>query len=235
VGETRNVTIGVTCESKHDRCSHEVERRVIAASGHDQVTVLRLCHPPGSAYAPKPIAVVWRVWRPSLRLRSRSMRRVVGVILVLALGGCRERPADSTSPPQPAPLVSEKLVPPNDDCYLPLSAYCKGDKCSDYARSAATIRRLGAESGCWFAFTARCGKYRLTHYGNGFVSSAEYFDESGKVIGAHNCSDVFVSGSPCPNWRHFGADIECEMRDVKDYCRSTRTAVRGRPLRQRKR
>jgi len=91
VGETRNVTIGVTCESKHDRCSHEVERRVIAASGHDQVTVLRLCHPPGSAYAPKPIAVVWRVWRPSLRLRSRSMRRVVGVILVLALGGCRER------------------------------------------------------------------------------------------------------------------------------------------------
>jgi hypothetical protein len=70
-----------------------------------------------------------------------------------------------------------------------------------------------------FAFTARCGRFRVTHAGDGFVTVAEYFDEAGRLVGADNSTDV-LRDSPCPNRRHFGEEIKCEMTDVKDYCRS---------------
>jgi hypothetical protein len=163
------------------------------------------------------------------------MKIIARATMVLALSACSPGAnSDRAGMRPPPPVVADRRAAAEDGCYLPLSAYCKAEKCPDYSRSVAEIRKLGAEQPCLFAFTARCGAFRVTHFGNGLVTASQYFDAAGKLVGAHSTTDAYMSGSPCPNWRHFGENIECEERDVKDYCRSGRT-VRERPMRKRSR
>ena len=128
----------------------------------------------------------------------------VAVLLLMGLGcfSCGRAPKASETEGN-KPLLADQKSPPKDECYLPLTAYCEGKKCNDYSRSAADIQKFAAEDYCMFAVTARCGRFRLTAFGNGFVSATKYFDEAGKLVAAHNTTDVSESDSPCPNWRTF--------------------------------
>ena len=110
-------------------------------------------------------------------------------------------------------------------CYQPLSAYCQGTNCRDYARSLAAVRRFGASGHCMFASAGKCGALRFTGTADGFVSGTEYFDASGRLVGAHRTTDAFSSNPTCPNWRTFGQRIDCTFTEVVEYCdvRSSRS------------
>jgi hypothetical protein len=87
-------------------------------------------------------------------------------------------------------LTSEEAQP--DARLVPkrLNAYCNDSGCPDYSKSAEAAKRFSSGGRCFMAVVGTCGKYRFVRVGNGFVSSTEYFDGSGKLAAAKATSDA---------------------------------------------
>ena len=142
------------------------------------------------------------------------MKAAATLCAMLLLCGCSRTASRATDADESARSQDTS----REQCYQPLSAYCHGTKCPDYDRSLAAVRRSGASGHCWFASAGKCGALRFTSTGSGYGNNTEYFDASGKLVGAHGSTDAYSSNPTCPNWKTFGQRIDCTFTEVIEYC-----------------
>ena len=93
-------------------------------------------------------------------------------VAVVACLLCAMAPGQVPKPSAPAP---------DPECFRPLEEFCAPDTCPTYA---AQVDSLRAGGNCYGAATVgRCGTFRTTHRGDGFVSETKSFtDRAGKLV-----------------------------------------------------
>jgi hypothetical protein len=100
------------------------------------------------------------------------------------------------------------------ECFRPLEEFCASESCPTYAVQIARMR----DGGSCYGTVGRCGKYQITHRGDGFTSETRYFDKSGRLVAARTGSDCLRDNRTCPDWNHYGAVITCRVTNVKQLC-----------------
>jgi hypothetical protein len=77
-----------------------------------------------------------------------------------------------------------------------------------YAEQVKTMRAGGQ---CRTTSFGQCGKLRVTYFsGAPFWAETRYFDKGGKLIAVQFETDVYIAPT-CPDWIHFGAQIDCRV------------------------
>lgn len=110
-----------------------------------------------------------------------------------------------------------------DECKQSISDYCHGS-CPTYDERVAG-RSTGRCATCpgepppcvWEMDVWACGEFRAVREGDGYGGSVEYYDRSGKLIGASSGSDAYEANS-CHGYS-YGIDLvgDCE-RPVSRVC-----------------
>jgi hypothetical protein len=70
-------------------------------------------------------------------------------------------------------------------CELPLSVYCAEQTCQPFSDAAVGARALVSRTGIWSSVDiGACDAFTYVHRGAWYMSELEYYDASGKLIGA---------------------------------------------------
>jgi hypothetical protein len=113
---------------------------------------------------------------------------IVGLVVLSALG-CKKEKAD-------APTEASNAAPVREAPKLPtLADYCRGP-CRTFDAAAAAVRtRADAGGYCLDATIESCDGVRSVEFSDGFSRFAEFFDETGTMIGARTWSDMAPAGA----------------------------------------
>src|SRR5262245_34243368 len=106
------------------------------------------------------------------------------------------------------PSQGSKSSPPTQDpCFRPLEEFCARSACVTYAEQVKTMRARD----CTATSFGQCGKLRATYLSWApFAAETRYFGKGGRLIAVQFDTDVYV-GLACPNWIHYGAQIDCRV------------------------
>jgi hypothetical protein len=101
------------------------------------------------------------------------------------------------------------------ECFRSLEEFCATDKCHTYQAQLDTMRG----NGYCYGTAGRCGPFRITHRGDGFVSETRYFDKAGKLIAVRTARDSHTGHPTCPDRKHYGVVPKCRVANVTQLCK----------------
>lgn len=132
------------------------------------------------------------------------MRCVVLVLPLVALLSlaCRKEPAQLEKE-----AVATVATPQS------LATYCGKAPCRSYADSEAAMKQRATSGGmCLDAHLSRCGGIRGVEYSDGYSRWEEWFDASGKMIGAKTWEDYRPEGGL------YGTAPGCQLEVTERLC-----------------
>lgn len=136
------------------------------------------------------------------------MRRIAVVIVVavpsIALSlACRKQPAHVDE--------ESRVVAPAGP--HPLAEYCGEKPCRSYTEAVTVMKQRATSGGmCLDAHLAACGGIRDVELGDGYSRWEEWFDASGKMIGAKVWADYRPEGGD------YGSPPPCKLEVTERLC-----------------
>lgn len=111
----------------------------------------------------------------------------LAAFVVLAATACRSSSTSSTGDAPEPPKTGRFVIDAKHrkTCELPLSTYCSEQNCQSFLDAAVAARALVSRTGMWStADIGTCDAFTYVRRAAWYMSEIEYYDASGKLIGA---------------------------------------------------